>query len=269
MKEEIDYLQIASYIGLKDDDVLFVGADLSRLAMRVAKKGERFDVNKFIDSFLEKLPNGTLIIPTYTDNLKSGMTFDVRKSKPNIGSLAVAAFKRKDAYRTTDPFHSMAVWGKHVPLFESITDKSTFGKKSAFGLLHQLKAKMLMIDVSLNQNFTFVHYCEESAKVPWRKFVTHIINIINYQGIEHTDLFEFYTRKMGFINALNPLEYAFEQEKIIKTIDFQGISLKLISLSYAYDKILQDIHDNHGRKIHKFCPFELIKNIVKKIIRRQ
>jgi len=261
----MNYLSIASNIGLCEDDVLFIGGDLTQLALQSAKQKDFFKVSAFIDSFLTQLPNGTLIIPTYTDHLSSGMTFDVQATKPNIGALANAAFKRKDAYRTTDPFHSMAIWGKHVSDFKAISDNHTFGKKSAFGLLHQLNAKMLMIDVTLNQNFTFLHYCEEQAQVPWRKLVKQKINIVNNQRIIPTD-FWFFKRKAGFINALDPLEKIFNDEKIIQTVQINGISLKILDLSTAYNRIIEDIQNNKGKSFHKFTMYEWVRILYHKFL---
>lgn len=248
----VGYLNIAASLNLKPDDVLFIGSDLTRLAMSCVKQGETFDVNKFIDSFLTQLPQGTLVIPTYTDHLTNGATFNRQKSRPNIGALPVAAFKRKDAIRTSDPFHSMAVWGKHATLFESITERHTFGKDSAFGVLHLLKAKMLMIDVSFDRSFTFVHYCEEQAQVRWRKMVKHRLKIIDGIGEGQWMDFWFYSRKAGFVNSFAPLESVFEEEKLTQIFLFNDIPMKLLDLSRAYDRILQDIYSNQGANIHKF-----------------
>jgi aminoglycoside 3-N-acetyltransferase len=232
------------------------------------KKGVAFDVNKFIDSFLSCLSQGTLVIPTFTDHLFDGMTFDRSKSKPNIGSLAVAAYKRDDALRTSDPFHSVAVWGKHAALFDSITDHHTFGKGSAFGLLHQLKAKMLMIDVSFDKSFTFVHYCEEQAQVPWRKQVKHRLEIVDKHGQEQWDYFWFYSRRAGYINTFKPLETIFAEENISRTYEFNNIPIKIIDLYTAYDRILLDINENKGRNLHQFSFYEWLRVVAKKILKR-
>ena len=266
IEENIGYLDIASYLDLMPEDVLFIGADLTRLAMFCMKHGEPFDVNKFIDSFLIRLPQGTLVIPTYTDHLFDGMTFDRSKTKPNIGSLATAAFKRGDALRTSDPFHSVAVWGKHAGLFNSITDHHTFGKDSAFGLLHQLKAKMLRIDVSFDKSFTFVHYCEEQAQVSWRKQVKHRLKIVDKNGQEQWDYFWFYTRRPGYINRLKPLETIFDEENICRTYEFNNIAIKMIDLYTAYNRILCDIKENNGRSLHAFKAQEWLRVTAKKII---
>jgi aminoglycoside 3-N-acetyltransferase len=267
-EEETGYLKIASSLGLKEDDVVFIASDLTRLAFNCMEKGEVFDVDKFIDSFIAQVPNGSVVIPTFTDNLTQGVTFDVQKSKPNIGALPTAAFKRKEAYRTIDPFHSMAVWGRHVPLFKSSIENSTFGANSGFGLLHQLKAKMILIDVTIKQAFTYVHYCEEHEQAPWRKFVNHQMHIIDHQGAESLQEFRFYTRKPGIINAFYPLEAIFLKENILQIVEIDEIPIGIIDLSKAFDRILQDINENKGRNLHQFSFYEWLRVMAKKILKR-
>lgn len=267
-KGDTGYLDIASSLGLKADDVIFIASDLTRLAFNCMEKGETFDVDAFIDSFIAQVPEGSVVIPTFTDNLTHGMTFDLRKSKPNIGALPNAAFKRKEAYRTLDPFHSMAVWGKHVPLFMASTENSTFGSQSGFGLLYQLNAKMILVDVTIKQAFTFVHYCEEYERAPWRRFVNHQIHIVDHQGGESMQEFRFYTRKPGVINAFYPLEAIFLKEGILQIIDFDDIPVEIIDLSKAFDRILQDINTNKGRNLHQFSFYEWMRVVAKKILNR-
>ncbi len=267
MENKIGYLDIASSLGLIGDEVLFVSADLTRLALLCAKDKIPFNAQLFIQSFIDQLPNGTLVIPTYTDNLVGGMLFDVKKSKPNIGALAVAAFKNKTAFRTSDPFHSMAVWGVHVPLFQSITDKHTFGADSAFALLHQLKAKMVMIDLTLNQNFTFLHYCEEFANVSWRKLVKHKIKVVTDNGGFVEDDFWFFTRIAGFTNALNPLEKILLDEKLITKYEIGGVSVKMLEFSPVFDRIVMDITQNKGRSFSQFTLYEWLRAMKNKFIK--
>ena len=51
-KGDTGYLDIASSLGLKADDVIFIASDLTRLAFNCMEKGETFDVDAFIDSFI-------------------------------------------------------------------------------------------------------------------------------------------------------------------------------------------------------------------------
>ncbi len=265
MGNQFEYLTLASSLHLKGDEVIFLSADLTRLAMLCAKNKVQFKADEFIQSFMHQLPSGTLVIPTYTDNLTDGMTFDVLKSKPNIGAIAVRAFQHSSFFRTSDPFHSMAVWGKHLQPFKEITDNHTFGKNSAFGVLHQLNAKMVMIDLTLNQNFTFLHYCEESANVFWRKLVKHKMNIVNEEGAMIEKEFWFYTRKLGYQNALDPLEKILTHEGYITSFDWKGVSIKTLDFSPVFDRILMDIKNNKGRSFRRFSVYEFFKAILKKI----
>jgi len=265
--EEISYVKIAENLNLNPTDTLLIGADLTRLALYCKKNGEKFNISNFIDSFQTILSNGTLVIPTYTDNLKDGDTFNTKTSKPNIGALAMAAFKKENSFRTSDPFHSFAVFGKLKNEFAAINDKSTFGENSAFALLKNNNAKMLMIDIPFNKNFTFVHYCEESTKVSWRKYKKYNITTVNYNNEIDKSEHQFYTRKIGYINHLDPLETIFEKENITTTYLLKSIPLKIFSLSAAYDRIVSDIKFNKGKNIHKFSFYELIRVIGKKIFK--
>ncbi len=268
MKQKIGYLDIASSLGLKEDDVVFIASDLTRLAFDCMERGESFDGDAFIDSFIAQLPHGTIVIPTFTDDYCDGMTYDVRKSKPTIGALPKIAFNRTDGIRTMDPFHSVKVWGKHESLFKSSTEKSTFGANSGFGLLHQLNAKMLLIDVTIKQAFTYVHYCEESAKAPWRKFVNHRINIVDYDGNHCQQVFLFYTRKKGIINWFFPLQSIFLEDGTMKIVTIKDIPIGIVDLSKAYHRIIQDIQQNKGRNTYQFSFFEWGKLTIKQILNK-
>lgn len=267
MKQKIGYLKIASSLGLKEDDVVFIASDLTRLAFNCMENGESFDGDAFIDSFLTQLPHGSLVIPTYTDDYYDGMTYDVYKSKPTIGALPTVAFNREDGYRTMDPFHSMKIWGKHISLFKSSTENSTFGLNSGFGLLHQLNAKMLLIDVTIKQAFTFVHYTEESMHVPWRELRKHRITTVDCNGDINEDEFLFFTRKKGIINWFFPLQDIFIREGImeIKTID--EIPIGVVDLPRAHDCMIKDIQENKGRNTHKFSTLEWLRLTSKQVLK--
>ena len=267
IKNDIPFLKIAENLELKRTDHLLMAADLYRLSNFFRKQKERFDVSAFIDSFITYLDKGSLIIPTFTDNLKNGDTFDVSSSKPNIGALAVAAFKKNNGCRTIEPFHSFKAFGALEADFKSINNKSTFGPDSAFALLKKNKAKMLLIDVKYNNSFTFVHYCEEASKAPWRKYVKHNMNIINYDGVCRQQEHFFFTRKRGYLNHLDPLEIIFEKEKISTKFLMNSITFEIIDLEKAYSRIVEDIKNNKGKSLHKFSLHEFAKLTVKSIIK--
>ena len=229
----IDYINIAKELSLKENDVLLIASDVMRLALHEAVSGKRFDTKSFIQSFQEQLPEGTLLFHAFNDNLVSGDTFDYKKSKPNTGSLSVAAWKDPDFVRTHDPFHSFMVWGVASLYLKQIDDPSTFGNNSVFAWLHQNNAKMLIIDLPLSKSFTFVHYCEEQLKVTYRKHIKHLINYIDENRVESIKERLFFTRKSGYCNYLDDLETRLIDNDIIRVFYFNNTTIMLVDLSQA------------------------------------
>ncbi len=263
-----NYLDIPKYLNLNQEDNLIIAASLSKLSKFCKQNNQIFNIDKLINSFIEVLNKGSLIIPTFTDSLKNGDTFDVKNTKPTIGALAVETFYNNKFYRTIDPFHSFAVWGKLTDDFKKLNNKSTFGHDSAFDIIKKNNCKMLIIDVDYNNSFTFIHYCEELAKVRWRYFKKFKINIINQNNDSYIDNFQFFTRKIGYINYFSPLEKIFYNENIAKIYNFQNIKFQLIDINKAFNRIMFDIENNKGKNIHRFSYIEFLKQVIKKIIRK-
>ena len=265
---EVNYLDIAKTLSLKEDDVLLITGNISLLAFYETRQGNQFDIQKFIDSFKLQLPQGALFFHAFNDNLVSGDTFDYKRSKPNTGSLSVAAWKDQDFVRTKDPFHSFLIWGEDSDYLQQINNKSTFGKDSVFAYLHQKKAKMLIINVLLENCFTFVHYCEECIGVDYRKFVKHNIQYVSQDDKKSIEEKWFYTRKAGYYNSFAALEKALEDEKIMQVIPLNESVFKMIDLAACYDFIEQEIS---GGNTHFLCSFSYkkwLKDVAKMMLVR-
>ena len=263
----IDYENIAKEFSLKENDILLIAGDLTRLAWHEKTLGKRFDVKAFIQSFKEQLPSGTLLFHAFNDNLVSGDTFDYKKSKPNTGSLSVAAWKDPDFVRTQDPFHSFMVWGDASASLKQRDDSSTFGSNSIFAWLHHNNAKMLIIDLPLVQSFTFVHYCEEQLNVPYRKHVKHHIRYIDENGVVSVKERLFFTRKSGYSNYLDDLETRLIDNGIIRMYEFNNVTFKLVDLSQSYNFIVNNIYPLNNLVLHKFDYKTWFKDKLRKICR--
>ena len=263
----IDYLSIPSQMSLKEDDVLLIAGNVTKLALHEKKHKRSFNIQAFINGFKEQLPNGTLLFHAYTDNIISGDTFHYRKSKPNTGSLSVAAWKDREFVRTYDPFHSFMVFGKNAESLQKANYISTFGPGSVFEWLHKNNAKMLFIDVSLNDSFTFVHYCEEKTTIPYRKHIKHRIRIIDENDNEKIEEKLFYTRKCGYINYLYELDNVLVDKNITKCYSFNNISFKVMDLSEAYEIIKDNILNDHASLLHRFSYKIFLKEILRKTYR--
>jgi len=264
----IDYVNIAKELSLKKDDVLLIASDVMRLALYEAASGKKFDAKKFIQSFQEQLSEGTLLFHAFNDNLVSGDTFDYKKSKPNTGSLSVAAWKDPDFIRTHDPFHSFMVWGAASASLKQIDDPSTFGNNSVFAWLHRNKAKMLIIDLPLVKSFTFVHYCEEQLNVAYRKHIKHCIHYIDENGVKSVKERFFFTRKSGYSNYLDDLETKLTDDGAIQTYAFNNVGCMLVDLPQSYNYIIDHIYPIHNLVLYKFDRKTWIKDTLRRIIKR-
>jgi len=120
----IPFEELPFHLNLKSDDVVFVSSDLKNFAFNAKKQQKSLNIDLFIENFQRVLSDGTLIIPAYTDYLKNGDTFDFVKSKPSTGAISNKVFKRKDFLRTSDPLHSVLVWGKHQDEILILNDES-------------------------------------------------------------------------------------------------------------------------------------------------
>jgi aminoglycoside N3'-acetyltransferase len=218
-----------------------------------------------LQSFKEQLPSGALLFHAFNDNLVSGDTFNYKKSKPNTGSLSVAAWKDPSFIRTQDPFHSFMVWGGASAHLKQIDDPSTFGSNSVFAWLHHNKAKMLIIDLPLVKSFTFVHYCEEKLKVGYRKHVKHDIHYINENGVASVRERLFFSRKYGYSNFLDDLEKRLLENGIIQMFFFNKSQLMLVDLDRAYNFIVENIYPHNNLVLCKFSYKARIKDVLRRI----
>ena len=263
-----DLTELPLLLNLNKKDTVFISSDLFRLALAYRNQKKNFSSNQLLDVFINYLSEGTLVIPAYTDHLKSGELFDVNHSKPNTGALSLTAFKDARFKRSSDPFHSFFACGALQNDFVELKNSSTFGSDSGFALLHQKNAVAVFIDIPLNECFTFVHYCEEQNNITYRKLKKHQLKIIDKNGEKSTKEHHFFTRKKGFINFLNPLETELEKSGILKSIELASIKVKHARLDEVYEFISRDINENRALNIHRFSFYEYFRLTAKQILKK-
>lgn len=259
----IPYQHIVDQFELKEDDILLIASDITKMVFTSLKNKEKFDVNLFADSFKTKLKEGTVLFPAFIEHFKSGDVFDRMTSQPEMGVLPKTVFLRTDFKRTHDPLHSFLVSGTKADEIASVESVSTFGNDSVFAFLHQNKAKMLMIDVDLQHSFTFAHYVEENQNVSYRKFSKLKYKSPDKRGELHEENLFIYRKKRGVVNTLNNLESLFVSKGAMQVQKINNSTFSLIDLSKAYDLICDDIKRNKGRSLHRFDKVEYIKRSLK------
>jgi len=265
MKLETDYIPIAEIpneLGIESGEILWVASDVFKLGYQAWTNNERFDADGFIDILQKSIgETGTLLFPAFTWPILTGEPFDLKSSMPVSGTLSKTAVKREDFMRTQHPIHSFSVWGRHQETLCSLCNYSSFSKKSPFAFLHEMNAKMLMIDVDYQQCFTFVHYVEELEDVWYRKKRSYRISYVDTNG--HAEQKEYFmnTRRLFIYTDVNRMGQILENRGVSIRKYINGISFVMIDLSEAFELILNEIRYNRARRLYCLLPKKVLTKI--------
>jgi len=257
------YLGIAERIGLREHDILYLASDIARLARKAKRDGEDFSVDAWVDSFLRAMPNGTLVVPAFTDDLTHGDTFDRTSSKPTTGAVSNRVMKRPDVVRTRDPLHSVFAIGKHKEEIASLADPSTFGENSIFGYLHRKKAKMLVVDVDFQYSFTFIHYLEEKWKVGYRKHVEWSMRIRDGNSVSK-QVVRYFGKRIGVSNDLHAYQRMLIEEGVVQTFLLDGIPMLFLGLDEVAERTRT--YFANGGRVHRFSWAQVVKTVLKRLL---
>jgi aminoglycoside 3-N-acetyltransferase len=267
-QQYIPYFKIADQFDIQPGDVLLIASDITRLAFYAKRKENKFDINAFIDQFLNKLSSeGTLILPAYNFNLLSGQVFDIRKTIPVTGSFSISAFRRDDFKRTWHPLHSFMVWGKYADELCQLRNISSFGLDSPFAKFLEWRSKMLFIGTNVAEAFTFTHFVEELNKVFYRKYSTVKIHYIYENNSEEELEFMIYRKRFGWTMQLDMLQGLLEKSVLNKKM-INGVEFSMLHLEKAFPVIRNDITENKARNIAKFDLKLYFRDLAKNLLHR-
>lgn len=265
----IPYQQIADHLNIREGSTLLVAGDVTRLALFASKNEGEFEVNLLIDSLLKKLGNkGTLLIQAFNHDIASGGSFDIRKTKPRTGALALAAFERDDFVRTRHPLHSFMVWGKDAAFYEGLSNSSSFAFDSPFAFLKDKAAGMLFISSSVKRALSYTHYVEEAEKVRYRKYRSLMIRYTDKEGEDGLREYSIYAKKRGWTLDFVPLEEKFRKAGILNEQMINGLLFQLLPLDDAFYLIRDDIRNNRSKRIAYFSPELFFKELLKDYLYR-
>ncbi|MCD4773841.1 MAG: AAC(3) family N-acetyltransferase [Bacteroidales bacterium] len=267
-KGYIPYQKIIDKLDVNEGEILIVTSNITKMAFLSRRNEGSFDSNLLIDSFQKKLgKEGTLILPSYNHNLKSGQKFDIKNTTPVTGALALAAFKRNDFKRTKNPLHSFLVRGKYADELSNLNNKSSFGKDSPFAFFLEKNAKMLFISTNVTAAFTFTHFVEESEKVHYRKYQKLPIKYTNEKNQFSVRDYLLYKKKTGWDLDFKPLEELF-RKSILNEKTINGLKFQSLNISKAYDIILKDIRENKAKSIAYFSLKLFVRDTVKQVLKK-
>lgn len=255
------YLDMIRQLDIKPGSMVVVTADVTRLALA----GRRIEIGFSIDNFIDTLKQclgkgGTLVIPSFNFNLKNNDHYNPSRTLPITGALAVAALKRPEFIRTGHPLHSFLAWGELAEKLGSLKNKSSFGPDSPFAFFREYQAKMLLIDTTITDAFTFVHHVEEMERVGYRRFRKiniHVNEVVGKQGSGDAGKggkgeFLLYAKKPGWTMDLSGLEKLLLDKKVANKMTINQVAFTIVELNEAYPVIREDIRMNHARNLAKF-----------------
>lgn len=253
------YLDMIRQLDIKPGSLIWVAGDITRLALAGRRLEIGFNVDNFLDTLKQCLgKGGTLVIPSFNFNLRNHDHYAPDTSLPITGALAVAALKRPEFVRTAHPLHSFLAWGDKAQDLAKLSNKSSFGNDSPFSFFRDHGGKMLLIDTTIADAFTFVHHVEEMEKVKYRRYLKMIIHIDKEkkergeEGKWGREVW-LYAKKPGWTMDLSGLEKLLVEEKVAKKMKINQVSFTLVDLPASYAVIQKDIRKNNAHNIARFC----------------
>lgn len=260
------FKQSLKKLDIKNGDVVYVASDATLLLSEARKKldvksSQQRDefLNQVVDVLKECVgDNGTLLFPVFTWDFCRGKDFDIASTKGETGALSnwVLA-KRSDFKRTQHPIYSFMVWGKDSELLVNMTNKDSWGKESPFYYLHKQQAKLLLLNVSLQRGFTFMHYVEQSIKVPYRYHKEFKSSYIDENGNLSERIYSMYVRDLAIESKEHLPEEFLDSRGITKVSNLDKLTLRIVDLNKAYDIVAADYLHNQGKNCYIFTNYEI------------
>ncbi|TXE85095.1 aminoglycoside N(3)-acetyltransferase [Campylobacter peloridis] len=189
----VDLIESFKKLGIKKGDILCVHTELFNFGTPLLPRNEFLQT--ILDCFFEVIgKEGTFIMPTFTYSFCKNGIYDKLNSKSEVGILNEYFRKLKGVKRTNDPIFSFAIKGAKENLFLKDTT-NCFGKNCVYETLYKNDGKIILFGTHL-VGYTFTHYIEEVAKVPYRYFKNFKGILIDENGINHDKNINYYVRSL-------------------------------------------------------------------------
>lgn len=253
-------------LGLKNKDSVYVASDVTRILTHAKRKYNIQNVddrNDFLLGLVETLKDivgdqGNLFFPVFSWDFCRGKSFDRRSSLGEVGALNNWVLKNcSDFKRTAHPMYSFMVWGKDADTIGKMNNIDAWGKDSPFAWLHKNNGKMLLLDVSLQRGFTFMHYVECCTKVPYRYMKKFRGEYIENDGSKTIRDYTMYVRDLGIISQEYLPDSFLETCGAMIGKDFGDYRMKVINLVKAYDAVYDDLKHHGGEQCYNFKDYSI------------
>ena len=149
-------------LGVSTDETLIVHSSLKSFGYM--EGGAQAVVN----AIMETVTDGTIIFPSFNHGApyEKGEVFDIRSTPTTNGAIPEAFRKMPGVFRSMNPTHAFAVYGKNAKEIAERHEKSpAVGEGSPLDYLYQNDGSVLLLGVGYNRN-TFHHYVETVLNSP-------------------------------------------------------------------------------------------------------
>ncbi|SFT66754.1 aminoglycoside 3-N-acetyltransferase [Selenomonas sp. GACV-9] len=258
--------EVLRKVGIRHGDMLYVASDASLLLLEARKKcgvKTATERNVFLNAWLDTLQDvvgtkGTLLFPVFSWDFCHGKGFNIKNTLGEVGALNNWVLQnRVDFHRTKHPLYSFMVWGNRADELLALNNVDAWGGDSPFAYLHQNSGKMLLLNVSLQRGFTFMHYVEQAVSVPYRYMKNFRGMYTDVNGIESERSYTMYVRDL----AIKSQEYApdemLEVHGIVERANWGNLIVKAFDLKKSFDIVSDDLVNNAGKMCYKFTNYEI------------
>jgi aminoglycoside 3-N-acetyltransferase len=157
------------------------------------------------DSLIERLGStGTLIVPTFTFNLRPEDEFDPMSTPGRTGVLSEFVRTRPGAARGAQPIHSYAAVGAKKNIVERGDPNMSFGEGSVFQRFLEEDTHWLMLGCPFDRGCTYVHQNEALASVPYREWLDLPRTRLNENGNSESITVRYYGMRSEFDGRWDP-----------------------------------------------------------------
>lgn len=251
--------------GIVKGDILYVASDVTRLMNSVRKRyglktsAEReLFLNMLVDALQDVVsPLGTLLFPVFSWDFCKGELFDIKHTLGKVGAFHNwILLNRSDFLRTAHPMYSFVVWGKDADMLLTMDNVDAFSADSPFGYLHKTKAKMLLIDVHLDQSFTFMHYIEEQLNVPYRYLKNFRSFYIDREGEITERSYTMFVRDLAIELKMHLPDYLMSDSGAMKEIQWMDVPFRILDFEKSYAVCKEDFLHNQGKMCYDFHGYD-------------
>jgi len=257
-------------LGVAPGSVWMVQADLTRIIWALRRARTTEGPNDLLSTFVAAVgPAGTLLVPTFNHDLRTGESFDVRYTPTITGALGEAARNNAAFVRTSHPLHSMAVAGAGARELVAADERSSFGPGSPFAFMLRHGAHILALDIDVTYALTYIHHVEELERVGYRRWRELAIDHTAVDGSRDRTIYRLYGKRPGHMNSTARLEAALVECGALRHGSLGPLRYSVVEVTALHRLLVEDIRATGGALIHDFSSQRWLRDQLRMILRHR